>query len=94
MTKTENEMWSNSWVMAHAEEMLPMLIKIRRRLHQHPELGTDEYETGAIIREYLDQWGISYQYPVADTGLVALVKGKKAVACGEAMRNSVLRADP
>ena len=84
MTKTENEMWSNSWVMAHAEEMLPMLIKIRRRLHQHPELGTDEYETGAIIREYLDQWGISYQYPVADTGLVALVKGKKAVACGEA----------
>lgn len=42
MTKTENEMWSNSWVMAHAEEMLPMLIKIRRRLHQHPELGTDE----------------------------------------------------
>ncbi len=83
MTRTENEIWSNSWVMTHAEEMLPMLIQIRRRLHQHPELGTDEYETGAIIREYLDQWGISYQYPCADTGLVALVKGKKTAACPE-----------
>ncbi len=77
MTGTKNEIWSNLWVKARAEEMLPMLIQIRRRLHQHPELGTDEYETGVIIREYLDKWGIPYQYPSADTGLVALVKGKK-----------------
>lgn len=77
MSLTTNEIWSDSWVAAHTEEMLSMLIQIRRRLHQHPELGTLEYETGAIIREYLEEWGIPYQYPCADTGIVALVTGRR-----------------
>ncbi len=76
MSLTEPEIWSDAWAADQTEEMLPMLIQIRRRLHQHPELGTMEYETGAIIREYLDEWGIPYQYPCADTGIVALVEGK------------------
>jgi metal-dependent amidase/aminoacylase/carboxypeptidase family protein len=29
------------------------LIAIRRRIHQHPELGYQEYNTAAIIREEL-----------------------------------------
>ena len=76
MSLTEHEIWSDAWTADRTEEMLPMLIQIRRRLHQHPELGTMEHETGAMIREYLEQWGISYQYPCADTGIVALVEGK------------------
>lgn len=76
MSLTEPEIWSAAWAADQTEKMLPMLTQIRRRLHQHPELGTMEYETGAIIREYLDEWGIPYQYPCADTGIVALVEGK------------------
>lgn len=54
----------------------PELVAIRRRLHEHPELGTHEIETGKIIREYLDSWGIAYEYPVADTGIAAILYGE------------------
>lgn len=57
------------------ENQYPDFIAIRRRLHQHPELGTNEIETGNIICEYLDNWGISYQYPVAGTGILAIIYG-------------------
>ena len=53
------------------------VIRIRRRLHQCAELSTLEYETGQMIRELLEDWDISYEYPIADTGLTALIPGKK-----------------
>lgn len=59
------------------EEFTPKLTEIRRSLHQTPELGTQELVTGKKLRDYLDQWEISYQYPVADTGIVAVIKGEK-----------------
>ncbi len=52
------------------------LIQIRRILHAHPELGTHEQETGALILGYLQEWGIPFCYPVADTGIVATVTGR------------------
>ena len=51
-------------------------IQIRRRLHQLAELSTLEYETGAYLMHLLDQWGIPYEYPVAETGLTATIYGK------------------
>ena len=87
----QEKMWTDSWMKKETDAMGPMLTEIRRKLHEHPELGTEERETGAIIREYLDSWGISYQYPCADTGIVAIVEGK---AAGEAPLVTVgLRAD-
>ena len=58
-------------------EITGEMIAIRRELHQCPELGTQEFETGKIICKYLDQWGIEYTYGVADTGIVAIVRGAK-----------------
>ena len=52
-------------------------IRIRRELHQCAELSTLEYETGALIRRYLEQWGVSYDYPVAETGIVAEIRYMK-----------------
>ena len=59
------------------QEITQEMIDIRRELHQYPELGTKEFETGKIICKYLDKWGIEYTYGVADTGIVAMVRGEK-----------------
>ena len=73
----------------YVKEFGPELTAIRRSLHRIPELGTKEQATGRLLMDYLDQWGIPYQYPVADTGIVAVIEGKK-----EGSGNTVgMRAD-
>lgn len=52
------------------------LIKIRRTLHQYPELGMEEYETSKFIKEFLNKEGIEY-LEVAKTGVCGLIKGTK-----------------
>jgi amidohydrolase len=46
----------------------------RRHIHQHPELSFQEFETQAYVKERLAQMGIE-STPLANTGLVALIKG-------------------
>lgn len=48
----------------------------RRHLHAHPELSFHEYETSAFVAKKLDELGIEYK-KMANTGLVALIKGSK-----------------
>lgn len=52
------------------------VIHYRRHLHAHPELSFKEYETSAFIKARLDEMNISWK-PMADTGIVALIKGEK-----------------
>ncbi len=59
------------------KEILPLTIEARRKFHENPELSTKEVETGKTICEYLDQYGIEYKTGVADTGIVAIIRGKK-----------------
>ena len=51
---------------------------IRHHLHMNPELSYVEQETGKYICKQLDSWGIEYQYPVADNGIVAILHGSEA----------------
>ncbi|WP_319372088.1 M20 family metallopeptidase [uncultured Ilyobacter sp.] len=51
-------------------------IEIRRHLHQHPELGYDEFETSKYIATILEKLGIEVQRGVAKTGVVGLLIGK------------------
>lgn len=50
------------------------LVKDRRHLHANPELSFQEYNTSSYIKACLDELGIPWQ-PMAETGVVALIKG-------------------
>jgi amidohydrolase len=55
--------------------LMPKLIETRRYLHQHPELSNREVETGKYLAKRLRDLGLEVQYPVAKTGVVAILKG-------------------
>jgi len=54
------------------------LVTWRRQLHQHPELGFQEYQTAALVTQLLNQWGIAHQTGVAKTGIVATIPGERS----------------
>ncbi len=56
-------------------EFINEIVSLRRHLHQHPELSFGEHHTSAFIRKQLESWGISFRYPIVETGLVATIKG-------------------
>lgn len=47
--------------------------KIRRRLHQYPELSYQEQNTSIFIQQKLDELGISYRNGWGGTGVIALL---------------------
>ncbi len=53
------------------------IVSIRRHLHQHPELSFSEHQTSSTIRDLLDQWGIEYDFPFVETGILATIRGEK-----------------
>ncbi|GLJ55290.1 hypothetical protein SUGI_1186470 [Cryptomeria japonica] len=57
--------------VARDGEMFEWLKSVRRRLHRHPELMFNEFNTSKVIREELDAMGVQYEWPFAKTGLVA-----------------------
>lgn len=58
-----------------AEQFFSDMRAIRRHIHQHPELSFEEVETARFITEQLTQMGIP-SYPLAETGVVAIIEGK------------------
>ncbi|XP_015957021.1 IAA-amino acid hydrolase ILR1-like 4 [Arachis duranensis] len=59
--------------LANRASMLKWMKRIRREIHEHPEVAYEEFNTSALIRHELDQLGVSYQWPVANTGVVAKI---------------------
>lgn len=58
---------------AKSPELVDWMVNIRRRLHENPELGFQEFETSKLIRAKLDEMGIKYKYPIAVTGIVGFI---------------------
>lgn len=59
--------------LANDPKTLKWMKNIRREIHKNPELAFEEFETSKLIRHELDQMGIQYRWPVAQTGIVATI---------------------
>jgi amidohydrolase len=70
-----------------AQAHSPQFIRVRRHLHQHPELSFKEHHTCAYVRQQLMDIGITEIEVVAKTGLIATIKGE------DSGKTILLRAD-
>ncbi|CAA2959191.1 IAA-amino acid hydrolase ILR1-like 4 [Olea europaea subsp. europaea] len=76
-SKELSEIPINFLKFAKKSEVFDWMVGVRRRLHENPELGYEEFETSKLIREELDKMGISYKYPVAVTGVIGSIGSGK-----------------
>ncbi|KAI3845812.1 hypothetical protein MKX03_020309 [Papaver bracteatum] len=58
---------------AKQPELVKWMVDVRRRIHENPELGFEEFETSKLIRNELDKMGIAYKHPIAVTGVVGMI---------------------
>ncbi|HYM32464.1 MAG TPA: M20 aminoacylase family protein [Candidatus Cybelea sp.] len=63
------------------------LIRIRRDIHAHPELGFEEARTSEIVASKLRAWGLEVHRGLAKTGVVGTIRR------GNSPRSVGLRAD-
>jgi len=53
------------------------MLEMRRDFHRHPELGFQEFRTSAKLAEFLQGLGLEVRSGIAQTGVVADLKGGK-----------------
>ncbi|HEY4652598.1 MAG TPA: M20 family metallopeptidase [Pontibacter sp.] len=58
-----------------AKAYAPETVQVRRHIHANPELSFEEYNTAAYVKQTLERYGIASE-TMAETGLVALIKGR------------------
>lgn len=68
-------------INAAADKIESKTIEWRRDLHQHPELGNNEFRTAGIIAAHLRSLGIEVKEQVGKTGVVGILKGAKPGPC-------------
>jgi len=54
-------------------QLLATLVKIRRQLHENPELGFKEFKTAALIHKHLRVLAIPFE-TIAETGTIAILQ--------------------
>ncbi len=62
-------------IKQRAGELLPELIRVRRHIHENPELSFQEFETAAFVESELQALGLKTQR-LANTGVVAIIEGR------------------
>lgn len=68
------------------------LTKIRRHLHQHPEIGYEEHDTAALVARELRSYGVDEIHTgLGITGVVGVIRGRGASSGPH--RSIGLRAD-
>ncbi|MEO2021015.1 MAG: amidohydrolase [Pirellulaceae bacterium] len=60
-------------VLKEAQSIQEWIVERRRQLHRHPELMYEEVKTSQLVRDTLDELGVSYRSPIAETGVLATI---------------------
>ncbi|MCL4871218.1 MAG: amidohydrolase [Anaerolineae bacterium] len=60
-----------------AQEIFDDLVRVRRELHQYPELGFEEHRTSSLVAETLQKLGYEVQRGIAQTGVIGLLEGRQ-----------------
>jgi len=60
-----------------AQTLSDELIRLRRDIHQHPELGFQEFRTSALVADTLAEMGIETQTKIGRTGVVGQIGNGK-----------------
>lgn len=63
------------YVTQQTELLFNKVVGYRKHLHMHPELSYEEYNTMEYISKQLTQIGIPHETKIADTGIVAIIRG-------------------
>ncbi|MCE3295118.1 MAG: amidohydrolase [Crocinitomicaceae bacterium] len=64
-------------IKSRAEAIFPKVKALREHLHQYPELSYQEFETSKFVQEKLREIGISDIQIMAETGVIAMIRGKQ-----------------
>jgi amidohydrolase len=72
-----------------SEKYLDDITKVRRHLHQNPELSYQEFETSKFIQKKLDEHGIPYKAGYVKTGIVAKIEGQHPTSRVIALRGDM-----
>ncbi|MCP5098181.1 MAG: amidohydrolase, partial [Chloroflexi bacterium] len=62
-------------MLKKAQALQDELVRLRRDIHAHPELGFQEFRTSALVADTLRELGIEVQTGVGRTGVVGEIKG-------------------
>lgn len=62
-------------INAATAKTMEQVIKWRRFLHEHPELGNREFNTSKLVADELRKLGVEVRTGIAKTGVVGILKG-------------------
>jgi len=68
---------NTSCIRAAIQTLQPQIVDWRRRLHQKPELGFQEFLTAEFVAQKLQEWGIEHETGIAKTGIVATIHSNR-----------------
>lgn len=60
-------------ILQQAKSIRDWIVERRRQLHRYPELMYEEVRTSQLVRDTLDELGVSYRSPIAETGVLATI---------------------
>jgi len=60
-------------MLARARQLADELVRLRRDIHQHPELGFQEFRTAALVADTLAEIGLEVRTGVGRTGVVGQI---------------------
>ena len=74
-------------VLPAIQATAPEMVALRHRIHAHPELAFEEFQTSDLVAERLAAWGYTVHRGLGGTGVVGTLK------LGQGPRRLGLRAD-